>query len=237
MAYQLASIGISDIDAQILRAMLVSHLEDHPHVNGTHYSTFLSAPVPSTDSHNADTEAPTAEDEYISAVDDPDIRAQLRWVRYLERLGNGAWGDNIAIQGVCEMLNITINILSTYNPNMISITPSSGTSHGNVYLGLIEQFHYVGLDKVSSSSSEPDNFEEVLDDATIEEGDMHTRQITCAPQESLLSVENPEADAQTYSVAPAEGQKPISIMTDENFEEMSNPDKFCFGSGGFATGR
>ena len=45
----------------------------------------------------------------------------------------------------------------------------------------------------------------MLDDATIEEGDMHARQITCAPQESLLSVENPEADAQTYSVAPAEG--------------------------------
>ena len=119
---------------------------------------------------------------------------------------------------------------------MLSITPSTGTSHGNVYLGLIEQFHYVGLDKMASSI-EPDSVEEVLDDATIEEGDMHARQITCAPQESLLSVENPEADAQTYSVAPAEGQKPISIMSDTNFEEMSNPDKFCLGNGGFSTER
>ena len=232
IAYQLASIGLSDIDAHTLRTMLVSHLEDHPHVNGTHYSTFLSAPVPSNDTHNADTETPTAEDEYIAAIDDPDLRAQLQWVRYLERLGNGAWGDNIATQGICEMLNITINVISTYNPNVLSITPSTGTSHGNVYLGLIEQFHYVGLDKMASSI-EPDSVEEVLDDATIEEGDMHA----CTPQESLLSVENPEADAQTYSVAPAEGQKPISIMSDTNFEEMSNPDKFCLGNGGFSTER
>ena len=45
IAYQLASIGLSDIDAHMLRTMLVSHSEDNLHVNGTHYSTFLSAPV------------------------------------------------------------------------------------------------------------------------------------------------------------------------------------------------
>ena len=53
----------------------------------------------------------------------------------------------------------------------------------------------------------------------------------------MLSVENPESDVQTYSVAPAKGQKSISIMTDLSFEEMSNPDKFCFGTGGFNTER
>ena len=103
---------------------------------------------------------------------------------------------------------------------------------------LIEQFHYVGLDKVCSSNSECDNnLEEVLDDATIEEGDAYTREIMCCPQESMLSVENLESDAQTYSIAPAEGQKPISMMTDEKFEEMANPDKLCFGTGGFSTER
>ena len=238
IAYQLSSIGIYDIDADSLRTMLVSHLEDHPTVKGTHYRSFLSEPVPSTNAYNADTEALTAEDEVIAAVGDSDTRAQLRWLRYLERLRCGAWGDNIAIQGICEMLNITINILSTHNPNMLSVAPSNGMSHGNVYLGLIEQFHYVGLDKVCSSNSECDNnLEEVLDDATIEEGDAHTREITCCPQESMLSVENPESDAQTYSIAPAEGQKPISMMTDEKFEEMANPDKLCFGTGGFSTER
>ena len=94
---------------------------------------------------------------------------------------------------------------------MLSIAPSSSTSHGNVYLDHFEQFHYVGLDKVCSSNSECDNLEEVLDDATIEEGDAHTREITCCPQESMLSVENPESDAQTYSIAPAEGHYEKSL--------------------------
>ena len=61
--------------------------------------------------------------------------------------------------------------------------------------------------------------------------------ITGCPQESLLAAENPEADAQIYSLVPAEGQKPISIMTDTHFEQMCNPDKFCFGNGGFNTER
>ena len=53
----------------------------------------------------------------------------------------------------------------------------------------------------------------------------------------MLSTETPESDAQIYSIAPAEGQKPIPIMTDEHFEEMANPDKFCLGTGGFSTER
>ena len=50
---------------------------------------------------------------------------------------------------------------------------------------------------------------------------------------SMLSAENPETEGQVYSVAPAEGQRPINIMTDTNFEVMCNPDKFPFGTGGF----
>ena len=153
IAYQLASIGIPDIDANTLRAMVVSHLEDHPHINGVHYRSFLSALVAANDPRNADTEAPTAVDDYISTIDDPDTRAQLRWLRYLERLHNDAWGDNIAIQGICEMLSVTINVLSMHNPSIVSVTPSSSASRGNIYLGLVQQYHYVGLDKVPSSSS------------------------------------------------------------------------------------
>ena len=59
--------------------------------------------------------------------------SQLRWQKYLQRLSEGAWGDNITVQGICEMLNITINILSTLNPHMVVITPSTGTSQGNIY--------------------------------------------------------------------------------------------------------
>ena len=59
---------------------------------------------------------------------------------------------------------MTINVISTYNPNVLSITPSSGTSHGNIYLGLIEQFHYVGFDKMACSI-DLDCGQEVLGDA------------------------------------------------------------------------
>ena len=71
-----------------------------------------------------------------------------------------------------------------------------------------------------------------IDDAVFEKGDAHTRQITGGPQASMMSVENPEA---TISVAPAEGQRPLLIMTDSNFEAMFNPDKFCYGSGTFSS--
>ena len=74
----------------------------------------------------------------------------------------------------------------------------------------------------------------VIDDSIFDEGDQHARQITIGPQASMMTVENPES---IISVAPAEGQKPLSIMTDASFEAMSNPDKFCYGDGVFSTDR
>uniref|UniRef100_A0A1X7UEJ7 Helitron helicase-like domain-containing protein n=1 Tax=Amphimedon queenslandica TaxID=400682 RepID=A0A1X7UEJ7_AMPQE len=51
----------------------------------------------------------------------------------------------------------------------------------------------------------------------------------------VLSVDNPETENNILSIAPGEGQKPLSIMCDATFELMSNPDKFSFGRGGFNT--
>ena len=53
----------------------------------------------------------------------------------------------------------------------------------------------------------------------------------------MISVENPEAFREIISVAPAEGQRPLFIMTDNNFEAMCNPDKFCYGTGTFSSDR
>ncbi len=39
-------------------------------------------------------------------------------------------------------------------------------------------------------------------------------------QQFSASVENPESNNQIYSIAPAEGEKPISFMTDKDFETM-----------------
>ena len=36
---------------------------------------------------------------------------------------------------------------------MVVITPNTGTSQGNVYIALIEQYHYVALDKIEVPSN------------------------------------------------------------------------------------
>ncbi len=46
----------------------------------------------------------------------------------------------------------------------------------------------------------------------------------------MMSIENPEAFAEIVCLAPGENQRPLYIMSDTNFEAMSNPEKFpyCF---------
>ena len=53
----------------------------------------------------------------------------------------------------------------------------------------------------------------------------------------MMSAENPETFSQVVCVAPCEGQRPLSIMTDTNFEAMSYPSKFPVGKGCFSAER
>ena len=100
---QLENVGIQ-LGEINLRVELVEHLQTHPY---THGSAF-----------NADTEAPTEEDEFISSTEDPELQQQLRWLRYLGRLNVGAWEDDIAVQGLADMLHVDIHVISTINPDM-----------------------------------------------------------------------------------------------------------------------
>ena len=58
---------------------------------------------------------------------------------------------------------------------------------------------------------------------------------------SMMRLENPESFRDIVCVAPAEGERPLNIMTDPNLEAMSNPDKFPdkfpFGNGTFSSER
>ena len=119
-----------------LREELVEHLQSHPYTRdgSSHLRDYVSAPIAGDDPFNADTEAPSAQDEYI---EDPDPRQQLRWLQYLERLNAGAWGDHIAVQGLADMLHVDIPIISTINPDMDLIKTSHPTSIRVVHLGLI----------------------------------------------------------------------------------------------------
>ena len=144
---------------------------------------------------------------------------------------------------------------------MYSVTPRNNCAVKEVFVGLIMQYHYVGLDKIPEQPQpiapqpetiarpvEPvqpetiaDNAEQPepvsnneLDDATIEAGDEHRKQISGVPQASMKCIENPESFRHIMCVAPAEGATPVN-MTDANFEAMSNPDKFPYGSGTFSS--
>ena len=46
-------------------------------------------------------------------IADPELQTELRWKKYLTCLEQGAWGDNIAMQAISDMLNVTINVLSS----------------------------------------------------------------------------------------------------------------------------
>ena len=148
----------------------------------------------------------------------------------------------MAIQGISNHFQVAINVLSSEHANVIRTVPISGGVEHEVYVGLILQYHYVGLNRLAASNSvlsspegvTPDNTEDTddpLSDDVIAKGDKHIEQITGGPQATMMTLENPESFSQIVSIAPAEGQKPLSIMTDVEFKAMVNPDKFCFGKG------
>ena len=115
-------------------------------------------------------------------------------------------------------------------------TPINDVCKQSLSLGLIMQYHFVGLDdmdNIAAASAQRVCIDEEcdeIDDETIVAGDQHRLEITGGTHASMMSLENPE---QIVSIAPAEGQKPLFIMSDPSFELMCNPDKFCFGTGGF----
>ena len=243
IVYQLNSSGVCDFDSKVLRQAVVDYLQ----ANQVRYCDFVCQPVDQHDDYNADTEPITHEDGFISSITDPQLQTELRWQKYVRCLQQGAWGDNIAMQAVSDMLSVTIHVLSSYYP-MYSVTPQNHCATNEVFVGLIMQYHYVSLDKIPEpilpiadkpvQCKQPNQSERAsddeLDNATIAEGDEHRRQISGAPQASIMCVENPESFSQTMCVAPAEGEKPLNIMTDINVEATSNPDKFPCGTGTFS---
>ena len=244
IVYQLSNIGIC-VDSQTLRQNVAEYMQ----ANKASYCDFVCQPVETNDGYNADTVPPTKEDEYIDSISDPQLQTELRWQKFLKELTDGAWGDNIAMQAISDMLSVTITVLSSDYP-AYSVTPQNHCSTNELFVGLIMQYHYVGLDKMPEPAlpiadkpvlqpeqPEQPNCENELDDATIAEGDEHRIQISGAPQASMMCVENPESFTHTMCVAPAEGERPLNIMTDLNFEAMSNPDKFPYSTGTFSTDR
>ena len=153
---------------------------------------------------------------------------------FLDYLSNDEWADNIAVQALSDMLFVKLNIISSQNTVVTEVSPSDNCEcAGTINLGLLEQVHYVDLDKIDSDENER------IDNENILEGDEHSRQITGSLLETCLSLENPESegDDEMYSIAPAEGEKPMSFMNDEHFEALCNPCNFPYCNGTYNTER
>ncbi|MCG8625789.1 MAG: hypothetical protein MJE68_27790, partial [Proteobacteria bacterium] len=120
IAYQLEPITACSIKKNTLRQMVVDYLKN----NSNLYKRFVSQPVVSNNSYNADTEPPTAQDEQIETIADHELQVELHWENYVQRLKDGAWGDHIAIQAI-YMFKVTVNVLSSQNPTMTPILPRS----------------------------------------------------------------------------------------------------------------
>ena len=85
IVYQLSSIGIH-VDSQILRHKVADYLQ----ANKASYCDFVCQAVERYDGSNADTVAPTEEDEYIASIADPQLQKELQWQKYLKQLKDGA---------------------------------------------------------------------------------------------------------------------------------------------------
>ena len=226
LAYQINTVS----DGASLRKAIVDYLYVNPYTNGVHQGEFIT-------------------DDIVNYKVEPTLSVEHKWNVYIQQLENGAWGDHIAVQGISNMVHVTIIVLSTIGESITVVRPTStDNSVSNVYIGLIQESHYVGLDVVDSNNDEVETIVESetcndsvdLDNFTIEQGDNDNIKITGGPQVcSVMSLDNPETtqEGQVYSVATAEGEHPIHIMTDSQFELMCNPEKFPFGTGGFNTTR
>ncbi len=286
--YQLKNNNVISTTVHDLRELVAVFLEQHSDM----YMPFVTAPIVSDSVLNSDTEIPSAVDARISSVANPDTRSALIFARYVDRVRSGSWRDHVVIAAVANMFHVTVNVVqATQSSCTVSITsPVNAESNFEINLGLIMQYHFVGLDKqvipvspndrgnfvnsiipnsptlslnmpdshtcnpdpMSISNSEQDSehventtpytnkdpssqsnnnhISQIFEDDAMEEGDEHTRQITGGPLASMMTIENPEAFNEIVCVAPAEGQKPLYIMTDPNFEVMSNPEKFPISS-------
>ena len=115
---------------------------------------------------------------------------------------------------------MVINVLSSEHSSVGPNVPKSGNVEHKVYIGLVMQYHYVGLDRLalsnnvgsSSENGTPDdtgNTNDPLSDDVIAEGDEHIRQITGGPQASMMSFENPEAFGQTVYQQKGKNHYPL----------------------------
>ena len=91
---------------------------------------------------------------------------ELSWQNYVNNMAReGTWADNIIIQAVANSFNVTINIIES-NANFFPVTVvnpvnTSGLTT-NIYIGHIQEYHYVSTMQALNSSTLEKRCEEGL---------------------------------------------------------------------------
>ena len=125
----------------LLRKDLLNYLETHPkgEQGQLAFRDFLA-----NRTVEGDTGPNTVLDQYVENIPNEEDRLELRWQRYLQDMEQGSWADHITVQGMADMLHVSIRIVATGNPNTV-VRPSDGNVNDILHLGLIGQLHYVSL--------------------------------------------------------------------------------------------
>ena len=230
---QLPRIGHLETTARELRSLVAEYMKTNPARGDMHYRDFVAKPAQQgaiQDVMNVDTEIQSDLDAHS---DDP----ECRWRSYLRRLKAGAWGENLTVQGLCEMLDCNLNIISTQLPDeeATEITPSYGRAAATLYLGLITQYHYTALER-DQQNVVPDS-NHGSDEDNEPHGEVEQNKLWGIHYDSCLQPENLESEHNTFSLAPGEGGKPIHMLDDKHFEEMAYPTQYPTGNSGITSSR
>ena len=140
--YQLESNGVTSTTVENLRQMVASYLEEHAKL----YMPFVVSPIATDNPYNNDT---YVMDALVSSMSDPETSSVLAYERYIERVRSNSWGDHVVIAALANMFHVTINVVHARQCNCtVSITPPvDSQSNCELNLGLVMQYHFVGLDK------------------------------------------------------------------------------------------
>ena len=150
---------------------------------------------------------------------------------HVDGLRNNEWADNLAVQTVADMLSINTEVINTITPEWVhDIHPRHHRSQHTITIGLMGEMHYVAFENAEvdfrqESESEATKRRQELEDEQDRIAFDHTSKLRGIPYDTLLQEEQ-LADADTFSLAPGENQKPCPFLTDENFEELANPSKY-----------
>lgn len=225
VSVSLPAAGVQALTGPEIRTRLVEYLE------ATELKAYYSAFLQLTNSPQ------------LSPTCNTLSQQQLREFReYVDALRNGEWADNLAVQAVSDMLDINIEVINTITPEWPhDIHPQQHRSTNTITIGLLGERHYVAFQSVEAAVPQESEITRTRQHELEDEEDRiafeHMSKLRGIPYDTLLQEEQLTDADSTYSVAPAENQKPCAFFTDDKFEELSNPSKYPYGRGGLTQDR